>query len=176
MRVNPLEKHPTIGGLYIRRTEKGRVHYYVLVPCALCEELRPVRKDYAEKKKYSVNCRKCTPPPIMVGNDNPSWKGGRIEINRGYIGVKIYKDSSFYSMANRHGYVPEHRLVFAQHLNRCLDATEIIHHIDGDKTNNNLSNLELLTRGGHSHQYRKGYELGYRKGYSDGLRAASGAN
>lgn len=43
------------------------------------------------------------------------------------------------------GYVYKHRLVMEKALGRYLSGTEIVHHIDGDKYNNNLSNLMLLS-------------------------------
>jgi len=44
-------------------------------------------------------------------------------------------------------YVPEHILAMEKHLNRYLDSThESVHHIDGDRSNNDISNLQLRTR------------------------------
>lgn len=40
----------------------------------------------------------------------------------------------------------EHRYVMEQHLKRSLYSTEIIHHIDSDKTNNVINNLQLTDR------------------------------
>lgn len=39
----------------------------------------------------------------------------------------------------------KHRHVMQQHLGRELTSEEIIHHIDGDKINNALSNLMIVT-------------------------------
>lgn len=46
-------------------------------------------------------------------------------------------------MAYKHGYVLEHRYLMSEHLGRPLLRQEHVHHIDGDRLNNNLSNLEL---------------------------------
>lgn len=44
-------------------------------------------------------------------------------------------------------YVPAHILAMEKHLGRYLDSSvESVHHIDGDKSNNDISNLQLRTR------------------------------
>jgi len=86
----------------------------------------------------------------------------------GYAHVKIDKDNFFYSMANKEGYLPEHRLVMAMHLGRCLATWELVHHRDGDKLNNKIDNLELMMRSQHMIDHNKGYKDGYAKGLKDG--------
>jgi len=43
----------------------------------------------------------------------------------------------------------EHRLVMEQHLGRYLLPTEIVHHRDSNRQNNDISNLEMRTRRTH---------------------------
>lgn len=85
---------------------------------------------------------------IRSGENHKSWKGGRHHTGQGYVLVKIPRDHPFAAMRGRHGYVLEHRLVMAQSLDRPLNSSETVHHKDGDKSNNDLRNLQLR-RGNH---------------------------
>lgn len=58
--------------------------------------------------------------------------------NRGY--VRVYDENG--------NYVLEHRLVMARHLGRELKKEEVIIWRDGDRTNNDLSNLMLGFKNG----------------------------
>ena len=50
----------------------------------------------------------------------------------------------------------EHRYLMEQYLGRLLANDEIVHHKDGNKLNNDLANLELMSRSAHiSHHSRK---------------------
>lgn len=71
------------------------------------------------------------------------FKGGRVRAEAGYWQVLMPYNDPLYSMANRVGYVPEHRLVLARHLGRPLTSFETVHHINGDRTDNRLENLQL---------------------------------
>lgn len=61
--------------------------------------------------------------------------------------------------AMRNGYVRVHRMVMADHLGRKLLPTEEVHHKDGNPTNNDLSNLELIDGGEHTRLHKKGKPL-----------------
>ena len=71
----------------------------------------------------------------------PHWKGGRVINSGGY--VLIYSPNHPFHDAQK--YVREHRLVMEKHLKRYLEPSEVVHHINGDKKDNRIENLELLT-------------------------------
>lgn len=47
-----------------------------------------------------------------------------------------------------------HVVVMERHIGRRLDADEVVHHIDGNKHNNDLSNLQLMKRADHTRLHR----------------------
>lgn len=58
----------------------------------------------------------------------------------------------------KHNYVLLHRVIMENHLGRVLNKNEVVHHKDGNKKNNDISNLQLLTNSEHSklHALEKG--------------------
>lgn len=85
------------------------------------------------------------------GKNSYSWKGGIIKTGEGYISEM---SDEFPLMRNKSGYVPQHRLMMARYLNRPLEVWETVHHIDGNRENNDISNLQLrIGRHGKSSAY-----------------------
>jgi hypothetical protein len=79
------------------------------------------------------------------GEKNPNWKGGVVYRN-GYR--KIYVPQ--HPRAENGKYVPEHILVMEKELGRYISLGEDVHHKNGDKQDNRIVNLLLLSRSDHS--------------------------
>jgi transposase-like protein len=52
-------------------------------------------------------------------------------------------------------YVYEHRLIFEEYLGRLLEFDEVIHHLNGNKLDNRIENLFLMSRSEHSSEHSK---------------------
>jgi DNA-binding CsgD family transcriptional regulator len=88
-------------------------------------------------------------PTRLTGIRNHKWKGGEI-IDQGY--VKAYIDALCCETTKQlaramspgdQQYIPKHRLMMAEHLGRPLLKEETVHHINGNKTDNRIENLQL---------------------------------
>ena len=91
------------------------------------------------------------PIPIKYGVEHPRWKGGRYIDAAGYVCVQVQTGE----------YIREHRLVMEKHLGRKLSRTELVHHINGDKKDNRIENLELHSRSSHpKNHWENGHDFG----------------
>ena len=70
--------------------------------------------------------------------------------------------------------VKQHRWVIEQAIHRRLERDEHVHHINGEKADNRIENLEIVHAGEHSHSHnlRRIYRRGYKLNLSDAERAA----
>jgi len=78
-------------------------------------------------------------PGRLAGDKNPAWAGGRRRRPDGY-----------WIIWTPDGERLEHRVAAERHLGRTLGADEIVHHRDGNKSNNTPENLEVMSQGQHA--------------------------
>lgn len=85
-----------------------------------------------------------------AGEQANRWQGGSRVNGDGYR--MLYMPD--HHLANGTGYVPEHRLVWEQTHGRRLSREQHVHHIDGDRGNNDPSNLVALSSREHAAMHR----------------------
>jgi len=70
------------------------------------------------------------------------WHSHKSVSGEGY--VQIFSPN--HPFKTKRGYVREHRLVMEEHIGRYLKDDEIVHHINGDKQDNRIENLMIVSK------------------------------
>jgi hypothetical protein len=97
--------------------------------CELCGN--PISPEAHSRARFCS--RKCAAYSNNTLNIVPKPIGAKRETSNGYIEIKTLEK----------GWMLEHRYVMEQYLGADLTEGESVHHKDGNKKNNDLSNLEL---------------------------------
>lgn len=124
-------------------------------------------------------CRKCGSTDDLITYPGSKFLGMCRKCMYGERTGKKFKDREIHEVTHSDGYVylygyplrnyrgckrtdgvPKHRYVMEQHLGRYLLPGEVVHHIDGNPQNNDISNLALLDdQAAHTkfHRYYKNF-------------------
>ncbi|WP_185858864.1 HNH endonuclease signature motif containing protein [Vreelandella populi] len=112
----------------------------------LCNEASRIalHADEAKAKAKAVQAqmRERGEMNMACGPRNPNWNGG------------VYRGNGYILLKRDGKYVPEHRLVVEEHIGRKLRNDEVVHHINHDKTDNRIENLQVMSRAEHIEEHR----------------------
>lgn len=85
----------------------------------------------------------------MTASRHPRWNP-RLRSSHGYPKVRVGRQ---HPLADGHGYAYEHDIVLASAGVPDVGPGQVIHHCNGDRTDNRLENLLVLDRAEHSREH-----------------------
>lgn len=118
------------------------------------EQLTEIKRDNYSSSKLGEN----NPMKGKFGEKHPNYRGECDDGN----GYKITLKPDWYTGRGRSKHIFVHHLVICEALGLAqIPSGFSVHHIDGDRTNNLINNLALLTNSAHSrlHGLDKGWKV-----------------
>lgn len=110
-------------------------------------------------RPYKAESRYCSRPCMWANNGGHNIKDESWWVNsKGYIEGRVLINGEKIR-------VKKHRFIIESHLGRSLLPHEDVHHVNGNKTDNRLENLEVIHHSEHTREhnlsrtYKQGYQL-----------------
>ncbi len=117
--------------------ETKRNKYTTNKTCLACGVEFNVPNCFKNAKFCCIKCRDSAPKP--KGSFSPRWKGGIWRQGSGYLYINLGENKS----------KPLHRYLYEKYHKTQLSENDIVHHINGNKLDNRIENLMVMTRAEH---------------------------
>ena len=101
-------------------------------------------------KKYALGIKRTEEYKEKISIANSAGIGNKNISKTGY--VRIYFPD--HPKSDSYGYIFEHDLIMECFIGRWLKNDEVVHHVNGIKTDNRIKNLKLMTRSEHMKLHR----------------------
>lgn len=156
--LSPSVKSPTVKEVnsvaylfHNYRNNTGISRWKTKINCRVCGGSYWITRAAVYQRKNKM-CHKCAVNRLKEsGKKHLGYKNGKHKTRQGYIKILLDVSDPMLKMANKgdNNYVFEHRYIMAKSLGRPLKRTEHVHHLNGIKDDNRLSNLALVDGGNH---------------------------
>lgn len=143
-----------MGKLIVDVPKETLIHLYEKKQMTLREICRELDQGYKHVwrlfEHYKIPRRVAKPRYGQSEKENHNWKGGKT-IRNGYIEIRCIGHPREKGAGH---YVPKQVLVMEKALGRYLTDNEVVHHINGNKLDNRLENLQLMSLSGENSHTR----------------------
>jgi hypothetical protein len=133
----------------LKREDKHTIEKYYNDDCLTIEQIadkfnvcRGTMSSYM--KRQGIKTKRVDISSVNRGKykeAHPRWKGGKLKDRNGYVLLNVPNHP--HGSAGNGRYIHEHRYVMEKHIGRYLLPDETVHHKNGIRDDNRISNLEL---------------------------------
>lgn len=169
-RKHPLPSHPQVDWTNTKHIEVyGQRLTHIAITCPSCGIVhwgqRNATAHHILTNRFTGRCRECSGRARRRDWIELS-PGRKIDPNKGYViltrkAIPLDDIWLWKAMRTQTKRITEHRFVMAKALGRPLSTEELVDHMDGNKLNNDISNLRIYRRGRNEPGDTSGYGTFY---------------